>query len=117
MASVALAMPFPPISAAVRPPAETISQCSRKCTRLFATARKRLLATGAAACHIPAGDSGMLYAAYQAHSDMMAAVRAFAGMAAQFGSAGAGMPGYGAVRNVTAAYELIARAGLTHSRP
>ncbi len=60
----------------------------------------------------------MLYAAYQAHSDMLAAVRAFAGVAARsFGHTGIGMPGDGAVRNLTAAYELIARAGLTHSRP
>ena len=27
------------------------------------------------------------------------------------------MPGHGTVRNLTAAYELIARAGLTHHRP
>jgi len=60
----------------------------------------------------------MLYAAYQAHSDMMGAVRAFAGLAARsFGNTGVGMPGHGLVRNLTAAYELIARAGLTHSRP
>jgi polyhydroxyalkanoate depolymerase len=60
----------------------------------------------------------MLYAAYQAHSDMMGAVRAFAGLAARsFGHTGVGMPGHGVVRNLTAAYELIARAGLTHSRP
>src|SRR6185369_7271013 len=61
---------------------------------------------------------GMLYAAYQAHSDMMGAVRAFAGLAARsFGNTGVGMPGHGVVRNLTAVYELIARAGLTHSRP
>ncbi len=60
----------------------------------------------------------MLYAAYQAHSDIMGAVRAFAGLAARsFGHTGVGMPGHGVVRNLTAAYELIARAGLTHSRP
>ena len=60
----------------------------------------------------------MLYAAYQAHSDMMSAVRAYAGVAARsFGNTGIGMPGHGMVRNLTAAYELIARAGLTHSRP
>ena len=60
----------------------------------------------------------MLYAAYQAHSDMLAAVRSFAGMAARtFGHTGIGMPGHGVVRNLTAAYELIARAGLTHTRP
>jgi poly(3-hydroxybutyrate) depolymerase len=60
----------------------------------------------------------MLYAAYQAHSDMMGPVRMLAGMAARsFGHSGIGMPGHGTVRNLTAAYELIARAGLTHTRP
>ena len=44
----------------------------------------------------------MLYAAYQAHSDMMGAVRAFAGLAARsFGNTGVGMPGHGVVRNLT----------------
>ena len=48
----------------------------------------------------------MLYAAYQAHSDVMGAVRAFAGLAARsFGNSGVGMPGHGLVRNFTAAYE------------
>ena len=37
--------------------------------------------------------------------------------ARSFGHTGIGMPGHGAVRNLTAAYELIARAGLTHTRP
>jgi polyhydroxyalkanoate depolymerase len=37
--------------------------------------------------------------------------------ARSFGNTGVGMPGHGLVRNLTAAYELIARAGLTHSRP
>ena len=60
----------------------------------------------------------MLYAAYQAHSDVMGPVRMLAGVAARsFGHTGFGMPGHGAVRNLTAAYELIARAGLTHTRP
>jgi poly(3-hydroxybutyrate) depolymerase len=62
----------------------------------------------------PRGD--MLYQAYQAHSDFMVPVRTLAGLAAaalgpQF-SASAGV-----LRNLTAAYELIARAGLTHDRP
>jgi poly(3-hydroxybutyrate) depolymerase len=60
----------------------------------------------------------MLYAAYQAHSDMMGPVRMLAGMVARsFGNTGIAMPGHGSVRNLTAAYELIARAGLTHTRP
>ena len=60
----------------------------------------------------------MLYQAYQAHEDIMVPVRAFATMAA--GSVGmrlngAARPSY--LSNLTAAYELIARAGLTHVRP
>src|SRR6266568_557223 len=60
----------------------------------------------------------MLYAAYQAHSDIMGPIRALAGIAAHsFGNFGVGMPGHGTVRNLTAAYELIARSGLSHKRP
>ena len=60
----------------------------------------------------------MLYAAYQAHSDIMGPVRAWAGS----GDSGLRpINGFGCrprrVRNLTAAYELIARAGLTHARP
>ena len=41
----------------------------------------------------------MLYAAYQAHSDMMGPVRMLAGMVARsFGNTGIGMPGHGSVR-------------------
>jgi poly(3-hydroxybutyrate) depolymerase len=58
----------------------------------------------------------MLYQAYQAQSDIMVPVRAWAGMALHaFGSMNG--VGNGAVKNLTAAYELIARAGLTHTRP
>jgi polyhydroxyalkanoate depolymerase len=58
----------------------------------------------------------MLYQAYQAHSDIMVPVRAFAGAALQ---AFAPLNGYSgsALKNLSAAYELIARAGLTHVRP
>ena len=60
----------------------------------------------------------MLYHAYQVHSDVMGPVRAWAGRALQtIGSAPSGIAGNGVVRNLTAAYELIARAGLTHDRP
>jgi polyhydroxyalkanoate depolymerase len=60
----------------------------------------------------------MLYHAYQVHSDVMGPVRAWAGRALQtIGSAPSGISGNGVVRNLTAAYELIARAGLTHDRP
>jgi poly(3-hydroxybutyrate) depolymerase len=58
----------------------------------------------------------MLYLAYQAQSDMMAPIRAWATMALAAG----GQPPLGdgnALRNLTAAYELVSRAGLTHTRP
>src|SRR4029077_10652011 len=57
----------------------------------------------------------MLYQAYQAHSDIMVPVRALAGMAM---AASGWRPADNTVlRNLTAAYELIARSGLTHHRP
>src|SRR5215467_9226108 len=58
----------------------------------------------------------MLYQAYQAHADFMVPVRTLASLAA----AALGPQFTGSVsliRNLTAAYELIARAGLTHDRP
>jgi poly(3-hydroxybutyrate) depolymerase len=58
----------------------------------------------------------MLYLAYQAHSDIMVPVRAWATMAMAAG----GQPMLSDIpvrRNLTAAYELISRAGLTHTRP
>src|SRR5262249_13869507 len=60
----------------------------------------------------------MLYQAYQAHTDIMVPVRRLAGMAAR----SVRQRLNGAARrtilsNLTAAYELIARAGLTHERP
>ncbi len=58
----------------------------------------------------------MLYLAYQTQSDIMSPVRAWATMALAAG----GQPLLGdnsTIRNLTAAYELIARAGLTHTRP
>jgi polyhydroxyalkanoate depolymerase len=60
----------------------------------------------------------MLYQAYQAHSDIMVPVRALAGMAAKtFGERLNGSARPTALSNLTAAYELIARSGLTHARP
>ena len=59
----------------------------------------------------------MLYLTYQTQSDMMAPVRAWATMAL---AAGGGQPPVGesnVLRNLSAAYELISRAGLTHTRP
>src|SRR3984885_15512684 len=58
----------------------------------------------------------MLYLAYQLQSDIMTPVRAWASLAANAG----GPPllnGHAAMRNLTAVYELISRAGLTHTRP
>jgi poly(3-hydroxybutyrate) depolymerase len=60
----------------------------------------------------------MLYQAYQAHADFMAPVRRLAGLAAR--SVGEKLNGSARptiLGNLTAAYELIARAGLTHERP
>jgi poly(3-hydroxybutyrate) depolymerase len=58
----------------------------------------------------------MLYQAYQAHSDVMGLVRTFANVA--LGTLGRpNGSGASALRNLTAAYELISRAGLTHMRP
>jgi poly(3-hydroxybutyrate) depolymerase len=60
----------------------------------------------------------MLYQAYQAHSDIMVPVRAWAGLAiSNMVPALNGFSNSTVVRNLTAAYELIARAGLTHHRP
>jgi poly(3-hydroxybutyrate) depolymerase len=60
----------------------------------------------------------MLYQAYQAQSDIMVPVRAFAGMALEHTRArlnGSARPS--PLSNLSATYELIARAGLTHERP
>jgi poly(3-hydroxybutyrate) depolymerase len=59
----------------------------------------------------------MLYAAYQTHSDIMVPVRswALAGLSAL--APWADSKELRHLRNLTAAYELIARAGLTHVRP
>jgi poly(3-hydroxybutyrate) depolymerase len=58
----------------------------------------------------------MLYLAYQMQSDMMVPVRTWAGMAVHLPPP----PLFNdqpAIRNLSAVYELIARAGLTHTRP
>ncbi len=58
----------------------------------------------------------MLYQAYQASTDFTLPARALAGFALTAHSA---LPGLSspAMRNLTAAYELISRARLTHTRP
>jgi polyhydroxyalkanoate depolymerase len=58
----------------------------------------------------------MLYQAYQASTDIMVPVRALAGFALSAHHVLPNMNG-AAVRNLTAAYELISRARLTHTRP
>jgi polyhydroxyalkanoate depolymerase len=60
----------------------------------------------------------MLYQLYQAHSDVMVPVRMLAASACKaIGQPLSGITGTTTLRNLTAAYELIARAGLTHQRP
>src|SRR5262245_64037646 len=60
----------------------------------------------------------MLYQVYQAHCDLMEPVRVLAGMVAGSGGPGLGrLADHVLVRNLTAAYEIIARAGLRHERP
>ncbi len=58
----------------------------------------------------------MLYLAYQLQSDIMTPVRAWASLAATSGSPPM-LADHPALRNLTAVYELISRAGLTHTRP
>src|SRR5262249_57757183 len=73
-------------------------KCSSFCTRSAGAAR-----------------GWMLYQAYQAHADIMVPVRHLAGIVAR--SVGEGLNGSARptiLSNLTAAYELIARAGLTH---
>jgi polyhydroxyalkanoate depolymerase len=60
----------------------------------------------------------MLYQAYQIHSDIMVPVRTLAGVSLErVGRPLAGVFDNAALRNLTAAYELIARCGLSHERP
>jgi polyhydroxyalkanoate depolymerase len=58
----------------------------------------------------------MLYLAYQMQTDIMGPVRAWAGMAVSSGNSPL-LADHPAMRNLTAVYELLARAGLTHTRP
>jgi len=88
-----------------------LSQCNKKSTSLRLEGLRRAAQGGSRLRAL-----GMLYLAYQTQSDMMVPVRAWATMALAAG----GPPTLGdnsAVRNLSAAYEMIARAGLTHTRP
>jgi polyhydroxyalkanoate depolymerase len=60
----------------------------------------------------------MLYQAYQAHCDMMGPLRAMAsGAISAIGMPLLGLSNSPVLRNLTAVYELVSRAGLTHERP
>ena len=69
-------------------------------------------------CVRSAADSVMLYQAYLAHSDILFPVRSLASVAMRaIGQPLAGVTDNAVLRNLTAVYELVARAGLTHDRP
>ena len=59
----------------------------------------------------------MLYLAYQAHSDMAEPAKSMARQSLAMLGAWGSQASIPVVRNLSAAYELIARAGLTHARP
>ncbi|HEX5588433.1 MAG TPA: polyhydroxyalkanoate depolymerase, partial [Acidimicrobiia bacterium] len=60
----------------------------------------------------------MLYAAYQAHDDIMSPVRGFAGAAARaLASLPPGVADQLGVRTIAASYEMLSRAQFTHERP
>src|SRR5580765_4289615 len=59
----------------------------------------------------------MLYLAYQTHTDIMVPVRMFAEAGLFALAPWAASEDLKVLRNLTAAYELITRAGLTHQRP
>jgi len=101
-------------SNAMANPLIIISQRNKKCTSLFLPG-SRFYRAGCCARSTGAKRS-MLYQAYQAHSDIMVPVRTWAGMAI---NAFAPIQRHvrAGIKNLTAAYELISRAGLTHVRP
>ncbi len=59
----------------------------------------------------------MLYLAYQAHNDMIEPAKTMARQSLAMLGAWGAQSNVPIVRNLSAAYELIARAGLTHARP
>ncbi len=59
----------------------------------------------------------MLYLAYQAQADLMLPIRAVAQASLDFLNSFTAPQHNKVVRNLTAAYELVTRAGLTHTRP
>ena len=58
----------------------------------------------------------MLYFAYQTHADIITPMKAWATMALAAGRQPL-VAENSAIRNLTAAYELVSRMGLTHTRP
>jgi len=59
----------------------------------------------------------MLYSAYQTHADLMAPVKAYARLAVEMLNGHTAMSDNFLVRNMSAAYQMVDRAGLTHARP
>jgi poly(3-hydroxybutyrate) depolymerase len=59
----------------------------------------------------------MLYLAYQAHNDLIEPAKTLARQSLEMLGAWGVQSNVPVVRNLSAAYELIARAGLTHARP
>ncbi len=59
----------------------------------------------------------MLYLAYQAHSDMVEPAKSMARQSLAMLGGWGGAANIPLVRNLSATYELLARAGLTHERP
>ena len=66
----------------------------------------------------PTPGATVLYPAYQTQSDLLAPLRAMAGLAARASEAWrTGFPRSAALMNLGASYELIARMGFSHARP
>ncbi len=89
-----------------------LSQRNKKCISLFQVGVEGVCRRA----DFGARGQRMLYLAYQTQSDMMAPIRAWATMALATGGQ-APLGDGNALRNLTAAYELVSRAGLTHTRP
>ena len=106
-------MDFSPVR---RPAQEIISHCSIKCTSLFAGTGSGALATFAGR---RAGDFGECSTKpiRPTPTSWGRFAPGRARRAAAIGQPLAGVTDNAVLRNLTAAYELIARAGLTHARP
>jgi poly(3-hydroxybutyrate) depolymerase len=94
-----------------------LSQRNKKCTSLLkAWGVEPHPLEGARRPWTSEPNLGMLYLAYQLQSDIMMPVRAWASMAVNSGSPPFFVD-HLAMRHLTAAYELVSRAGLSHTRP